>query len=138
MRQFDHPNVLSLIGISVQNNNPCDILPLMANKDLKLFLRAYGKVSIPFQCNFQSYTIFKKSNVLCQMCCQNHELFFRIFQFKLYYPFLLVWQREWNISSSKIIFIVIWLQGTVCEWSEYDSLRIFDNQYETQNKSKSK
>ena len=27
MRQFDHPNVLSLIGISIHNNKPCAILP---------------------------------------------------------------------------------------------------------------
>ena len=56
MRQFDHPNVLSLIGISVHNNNPCAILPLMANKDLKLFLKTCGKVSKTFQNHFQSYT----------------------------------------------------------------------------------
>ena len=46
MRQFDHPNILSLIGISVHNNNPCAILPIMANKDVNSFLKAYGKVSI--------------------------------------------------------------------------------------------
>ena len=45
MRQFDHPNVLSLIGISVHNNNSCAILPLMTNKDLKLVSKHVVKVS---------------------------------------------------------------------------------------------
>ena len=29
MRQFKHPNVLSLIGVSVHDNKPCALLPLM-------------------------------------------------------------------------------------------------------------
>ena len=32
MRQFNHPNVLSLIGVSVHDNKPCVLLPLMTNK----------------------------------------------------------------------------------------------------------
>ena len=46
MRQFDHPNVLSLIGISIHNNKPCAILPKIANKDVNSFLKLCGKVSI--------------------------------------------------------------------------------------------
>ena len=46
MRQFHHPNVLSLIGISIHNNKPCAILPKMAKIDVNSFLKACGKVSI--------------------------------------------------------------------------------------------
>ena len=45
MRQFNHPNVLSLIGVSVHDNKPCAILPLMTNKDVKSFLKRNPEVS---------------------------------------------------------------------------------------------
>ena len=41
MRQFNHPNVLSLIGISIHNNKPCIILPLMNNSDLHRYLKKH-------------------------------------------------------------------------------------------------
>ena len=46
MRQLDHPNVLSLFGVSVHNNKPCVILPLMVNGDLRNYLRSSGSVSL--------------------------------------------------------------------------------------------
>ena len=45
MRQFNHPNVLSLIGVSVHDNKPCVLLPLMTNKDVKSFLKRNQQVS---------------------------------------------------------------------------------------------
>ncbi len=39
MKDFNHPNVLGIIGISVNDNRPCAILPLMSNGDLKTYLR---------------------------------------------------------------------------------------------------
>ena len=44
MRKFKHPNVLRLIGISVHNDTPCAILPLMSNGDLKSYMRQHGTV----------------------------------------------------------------------------------------------
>ena len=44
MREFKHPNVLRLIGISVHNDTPCAILPLMSNGDLKSYMRQHGTV----------------------------------------------------------------------------------------------
>ena len=39
MRYFDHPNVLSLIGVSFdKENNPAMILPFMSNGDIKAYL----------------------------------------------------------------------------------------------------
>ena len=46
MKQFNHPNVLSLIGISVHNNKPCALLPYMPNRDMKTFLQRNRKVGI--------------------------------------------------------------------------------------------
>ena len=39
MRRFNHPNVLRLIGVSVHNDIPCAILPLMINGDLKSYVK---------------------------------------------------------------------------------------------------
>ena len=49
MKQFNHPNVLSLIGVSVHNAKPCIILPLMTNGDLHKYLKKYEKVSTILQ-----------------------------------------------------------------------------------------
>ena len=39
MKEFNHPNVLSLIGISIENSQPMIILPFMENGDLEAYLR---------------------------------------------------------------------------------------------------
>ena len=36
MKQVDHTNVLSMIGLSVHEDKPCVLLPYMSNGDLKL------------------------------------------------------------------------------------------------------
>ena len=38
MRQFDHPNVLYSLGISVHDEKACVVLPLMSNGDLRTLL----------------------------------------------------------------------------------------------------
>ena len=39
MKQFSHPNVLPLIGVSIDNQNiPAMILPYMKNGDVKAYL----------------------------------------------------------------------------------------------------
>ena len=44
MRQFNHPNILSICGISVHEDKPCVILPLMSNGDLEKYLRKHDEV----------------------------------------------------------------------------------------------
>ena len=44
MKQFDHPNVLSLLGVSLYEDIPCVILPFMSNGDLKTYMRKNQKV----------------------------------------------------------------------------------------------
>ena len=46
MRQFNHPNVLSIYGVSVHNDKPCVLLPLMANGDLQKYLKDNCEVSV--------------------------------------------------------------------------------------------
>ena len=48
MRNFNHPNVLSLFDVSVHNNKPCALLPLMINGDLKKYLQKHNSVSEKF------------------------------------------------------------------------------------------
>lgn len=39
MRDLDHPNVLSLVGVSFdEDNNPAMVLPFMSNGDVKTYL----------------------------------------------------------------------------------------------------
>ena len=44
MKQFNHPNVLSLLGVSVYEDIPCVILPFMSNGDLKTYMRKNPEV----------------------------------------------------------------------------------------------
>ncbi len=46
MRQFDHPNVLSIYGVSVHKEKPCVLLPLMVNRDLQKYLKDNCEVSL--------------------------------------------------------------------------------------------
>ena len=46
MRQFNHPNILSMFGVSVHNDKPCVIMPLMSNGDLKNYLKHNSSVSV--------------------------------------------------------------------------------------------
>ena len=39
MKKLNHPNVLSLIGVSIHNDKPCALLPLMNKGDLKKYLK---------------------------------------------------------------------------------------------------
>ncbi len=48
MRQFDHPNILSVYGVSVHNDKPCVLLPLMSNGDLQKYLKDHNSVRISF------------------------------------------------------------------------------------------
>ena len=43
MKNFDHKNVLSLIGVSIdENGSPLVVLPFMANGDLLRYVRNEG------------------------------------------------------------------------------------------------
>ena len=44
MRDFDHENVLSLIGIVMKGSQPYVVLPYMANGDLKSYIREPTRV----------------------------------------------------------------------------------------------
>ena len=45
MRQFDHPNVLSIFGVSVHDEKACVVLPLMSNGNLRQYLITHSSVS---------------------------------------------------------------------------------------------
>ncbi|KAK2141614.1 hypothetical protein NP493_5173g00007 [Ridgeia piscesae] len=45
MHKFEHPNVLSLLGVVIEKNTPYVIMPLMKNGDLKGFIAQRDRVS---------------------------------------------------------------------------------------------
>lgn len=44
MKDFDHVNVLSLIGVVIDVSQPLILLPLMANGDLKTYVASQSQV----------------------------------------------------------------------------------------------
>lgn len=46
MRQFNHPNVLSLTGVSVYDDVVCVVMPFMSNGDLKTYMRKKHEVNM--------------------------------------------------------------------------------------------
>lgn len=65
MGQFNHPNVLSLIGVSTNNDKPSVVMPLMRNGDLKKYLNANISVCIIFRFNDKNNDkqILKKGSI---------------------------------------------------------------------------
>ena len=45
MREFDHPNVLTLIGVAIQDNLPLVVLPFMEYGDLKSYVSDQKRVN---------------------------------------------------------------------------------------------
>jgi hypothetical protein len=45
MRNFDHKNVLSIVGFAVKNGNPCILLPYMEHKDLRTYITQHEQVT---------------------------------------------------------------------------------------------
>ena len=47
MKKFNHPNVLSILGVCLESNHedglPCMVLPFMVNGDLKSYLKKKRK-----------------------------------------------------------------------------------------------
>ena len=52
MRNFKHKNVLSLIGVVIDNNKPHVLLPFMENGDLKSYLEKKGEACFLTSHNF--------------------------------------------------------------------------------------
>ena len=44
MRDFDHANVLSLIGVALKGDQPLVVLPFMQHGDLKTYIKDPSKV----------------------------------------------------------------------------------------------
>ena len=49
MHNFTHPNVLSLIGVVIDDNKPYVIMPLMENGDLRVFIGNRERVQTTFR-----------------------------------------------------------------------------------------
>ena len=64
MRNFDHENVMRMIGFAVKSNNPYILLPYMENKDLRTYLKQNKQVHIYtyvtlYMCILYVYTYIK-------------------------------------------------------------------------------
>ena len=43
MKDFDHPNIVGLVGVCMDSSEPLVCLEYMANGDLRTFLRNYSQ-----------------------------------------------------------------------------------------------
>ena len=57
MHKFDHPNVLTLLGVVIEKNTPYVIMPLMKHGDLKGFIGERDRVRTMRQSCFGSLFI---------------------------------------------------------------------------------
>ncbi len=53
MKQFDHPNILSLIGMTILGNQPCVLMPYMEHGNLRDYLRQQTNIHL----NVQVHTV---------------------------------------------------------------------------------
>ena len=46
MKDYNHPNVLPLIGVAIQGNSPMIVLPFMEHGDLRSYIKSPNNVSV--------------------------------------------------------------------------------------------
>ena len=56
MKEFNHRNILSLIGLTILGSQPCVILPFMENGDLNKYLRKQTKIGNGIEVSQNSIT----------------------------------------------------------------------------------
>ncbi len=91
MRKLNHPNVMKLLGVTVQDDKPCVVMPLMMT-DLKVYLKQNKMVRtelficclIPFLLDKMIYFIFstavshwKPTSLICTGSCTWYGVFIR-------------------------------------------------------------
>ena len=65
LRQFNHPNILPLCGVSVHEDKPCVILPLMSNGDLDRYLKNHSEViANTLNCNLDCKSFMSICNAM--------------------------------------------------------------------------
>ena len=64
LKQFNHPNVIFMYGISLHNNKPCVVMQLMTNGNLKNYLKKNSKVGFLFVVSYFVIFIYLLSFVL--------------------------------------------------------------------------
>ena len=84
MKEFDHPNVLSVLGVSLNNDIDCGlpfiVLPFMANGDLKTYLkgkRLNNADQLPEVC---VTLLLNNSYILYTQDMEQHDLFVMCYQ----------------------------------------------------------
>ena len=45
MKNFNHPHILNLLGVCIDNKNPMMVLPYMAQGDLRTYVKDKKRVS---------------------------------------------------------------------------------------------
>ena len=116
MLNFDHPNILHLLGVcfDTEDHFPLIILPLMSNGDLKSFLirkRGDGDVdTLPLVCDTFKCTVYIIND------CFIAILTSRILPSIIFWACVSTLARGWSIWPKWSTSTGTWLQGTVCEY----------------------
>ncbi len=108
MRKFNHPNVMKLLGVTVHDDKPCIILPLM-QMDLKQFLKQNMLVRMAMVENIMHEFDICTKTTTCFVC--------RRFQNTIFNHSHLELSMAWDIWPVWTLFIVIWLPETACRSS---------------------
>ena len=141
MKYFDHPNVLSLIGVSFdKENNPAMVLPFMSNGDVKayllsqrvsdtdvdtfppvmftvyksnLYLLHIVQFATLYKCSIQGYPeSYSYIYIYNQYTC---ILSFRISHMRCYTRCAVILLKEWSTYANYTLSIVILQEETACK-----------------------
>ena len=116
MLSFDHPNVMTLIGVSLDRESPLLIMPFMSKGSVLEYVKHHKEellhtseaetAQVGHKIITQQHTHITGARYLLPYRSQP--------QGKSCLVCLIRLQREWSTCQSKDLSIEIWLQGTAC------------------------